>query len=925
MKKTKIQKRLLPLSMAVILLMNFISGSFAQVAITGAVPSGINTSYTSLTKAGGAFQALNNATAGNIVVTITADLLSESGATALNDRPWTSLRIIPSGVRVISGTVDGGNGLIPLNGADSVTIDGINNGTNSLTIQNLSIASTSGTSTLKIYNTSQYLQISNCTILGSSTSGNLTSSGTILFGTNGTVGGNSNNTISNCKIGDASAGLPSKGIFSYGSGSGNENTNNTVINCEIYNYSASTAIQSNGILIYSGNSNWTISNNKFYQTAARSLSAKHCAIQFYSNTSSGNMVSDNFIGGNNATGSGTYTITAGSANNQFSAIMMGQSGIVKNNTITNISQSTGSTVPLSLAFCGIEVSGSALVEVSSNIIGSQTVNDVIRFTGVNTGRCETYGIYNGNTMQGGVISNNQIGGVTLANSVTGGVNFDGIGTNFNSTQSLICKDNIIGGPMANSINNTSTPAGANARLYGIGFVQTKVGVCSGNLIRNLTAAGGQGAGSEICGIFAGSDKSKQIRGNVISNLSHVGTGKKEVWGIYFLGSSTEASIIEKNFINTISNNTANGGEMGGIKIYTSTAGSTNTVINNIINISSNTTNSMVYGINDASTHSNKIYHNTISITGSTTSGASSSFISGGTNARDVRDNIFYNTRTGGTESLSLKVTSTTNLLEDYNNLKGSVSGLTIGLHSVTIDPSFINPSSAVASDFTPSASLNALSSPINATVPDDYFGNIRSGNPKMGAIDKSSTLPITLLSFTATCNGSTIDLKWITASEINNDYFEIEKSTDGVLWKNIAHVNGNGNSNIPMEYQASDLYDNSSSSYYRLIQVDYDGKTTFFDPISVACNVVEQIVKMRTYPNPVINQLFLEIDAPIDAQAVLIISNLSGQCVDRQQIHLFAGINTLKINVDNFPQNMYIITLMSNQFNIPSTRFALMK
>ncbi len=924
MKKSKIKKQLIRLSIAVIL-MNILSSSFAQVTITGAVPAGINASYASLTNSGGAFQALNTATAGTIVVTITTDLLSETGAITLNDRPWTSVKIIPSGARLISGTVDGGNGLIPLNGADSVTIDGMNIGGNSLTIQNLSTASTTGTSTLKIYNTSQYLLITNCTILGSSTSGNLTSSGTILFGTNGTVGGNSNNTISNCKIGNASAGMPSKGIYSYGSGSGNENKNNIVTNCEIYNYSASTAIQSNGILISSGNSYWTISYNKFYQTAARSLSAKHCAIQFYSNTSSGNMVSDNFIGGNNATGTGTYTITAGSANNQFSAILMAQSGIVRNNTITNIDQSTGNTIPLSQAFCGIEVSGSALVEVTYNIIGSQTTNGVISFTGVSTGRCETYGIYNGNTTQGGIISNNQIGGVILSNNSTGGVNFDGIGTNFNSTQSLLCKDNIVGGTTANSINNTSAPAGANARLYGIGFIQTKVGACSGNIIRNLTAAGGPGAGSEVCGIFAGSDKSKQIRNNVICNLSHTGTVKKEVWGIYFLGSSIETSVIEKNFVNSISNNTTNGGEMGGIKIYTSTAGSTNTVINNIINISSNTTNSMVYGINDASTHTNKIYHNTISITGSTTSGSSSSFISGGTNTRDVRDNIFYNTRTGGTENLSMKVTSTTNLLEDYNNLKGIVSGLTIGSHSVTIDPSFVNPSSVIASDFTPSAPLNALSSPINATVPDDYFGNIRSGNPKMGAIEKSSTLPVTLLSFTATCNSSMVNLKWTTASELNNHYFEIEKSNNGVLWKTIAHTNGNGNSNIPIEYQASDLYDNTAISYYRLIQVDYDGKTTFFDPISAVCSTDELTAKMRTYPNPVINQLFVEIEVPLETQVTLNISNANGQLIDKQDIHLPQGTKKIEIDTDKYPQNMYVITLISNQFIVPSARFMLMK
>jgi len=904
----------------------FVSNVHAQVAISGALPAGINTTYTSLTNVGGAFASLNTATGGNIVVTITADLLSETGTNGLNDRSWISLRIIPQGNRIIRGTVDGSNGLIPLNGADSVTIDGLNTGGNSLLIENLSVSNSAETSTIKVYATAQYNTIKNTTILGSSTGDYLTSTGTVIFRTNSTIGGNSFNTITNCKIGNASTGLPTKGIYSNGSGSGNENSNNIVDKCEIYNYASISTIQSNGILIYSNNTNWTIQDNKFYQTSPRALAAKHYAIQFYSATSSGNLVTGNQIGGDNASGTGTYTITAGSANNQFSAILMGQSGSVTDNVVTNISQTTGSGFTLSLAFCGIEVNNSALVSVLRNKIGSQSANSAILFIGANTGRCETYGIYNGNTSQGGTISNNEIGGITLQNSSTGGVNFDGIGTNFNSTLSLICNDNIIGGEVVNSIHNTTTPAGANARLYGIGFVQTKVVNCEGNTIRNLTAAGGPGNGSEICGIFAGSDKSKNIRNNTIYNISHSGTVAKDVVGIYFSGSTT-TSLIEKNFIHSLSNSSTSAGDIVGVKLYTTAINQINTVINNIITISATTSNAEVYGIHDycsSSGNSNKVYHNTISITGSTTSGISSGYYSsGGTvNVRDVRDNIFYNTRSGGTANYSMNVTSTTTLTENYNNLKGSVNGFTMGANSIIIDPLFVNPTSTDANDFVPTSNVTGLSAPINATVPDDFFGSIRSANPKMGAIDKSTTLPVTLISFVATCKEVGVEFKWITASEINNHYFEVEESIDGIKWTTIAKLNGSGNSSSIREYNYYYIQENASlMHYYRLKQVDFDGKTTLSPSISTSCMNVDKSATIRTFPNPAIDHLFIELNSPMYAKGEIVVYDSKGQLVITQTIEIMQGENIFEINTQQLPKNMYVTSLICQQLLIPSIRF----
>ena len=124
----------------------------AQIMVSGS--NGKDGTYTSLTKAAGAFAALNGTSqAGKTIsVTITADVTDEDGANALTGATgmWTNLSITPVGTRIISGAV--AKPLIDLNGADNVTLDGRVNGigaTKSLTIINTSTSATAETSTIR--------------------------------------------------------------------------------------------------------------------------------------------------------------------------------------------------------------------------------------------------------------------------------------------------------------------------------------------------------------------------------------------------------------------------------------------------------------------------------------------------------------------------------------------------------------------------------------------------------------------------------------------------------------------------------------------------------------------------------------------------------------------------------------------------------
>jgi hypothetical protein len=91
----------------------------------------------------------------------------------------------------------------------------------------------------------------------------------------------------------------------------------------------------------------------------------------------------------------------------------------------------------------------------------------------------------------------------------------------------------------------------------------------------------------------------------------------------------------------------------------------------------------------------------------------------------------------------------------------------------------------------------------------------------------NNILPITLLNFTAEKNGKSVLLKWTTASETNNDYFEIEKSADGINFRIFAKIKGAGSSSQSVDYSHQDSNPFTGTSYYRLKQVDLDGRFTY--------------------------------------------------------------------------------------------------
>jgi len=144
--------------------------------------------------------------------------------------------------------------------------------------------------------------------------------------------------------------------------------------------------------------------------------------------------------------------------------------------------------------------------------------------------------------------------------------------------------------------------------------------------------------------------------------------------------------------------------------------------------------------------------------------------------------------------------------------------------------------------------------------------------------ESGTQLPVELMSFTTMVKGNIIQLEWTTASEIDNDYFEVERSIDGVSFEVIGRVDGSDNSTLIKEYQFFDKNPPESKSvYYRLRQVDYDGAYEFSPIEVVQFEVGNHNISIQ--PNPMSDQALIHLGKSIEESLLLKIYNINGQLI----------------------------------------------
>ncbi len=155
-------------------------------------------------------------------------------------------------------------------------------------------------------------------------------------------------------------------------------------------------------------------------------------------------------------------------------------------------------------------------------------------------------------------------------------------------------------------------------------------------------------------------------------------------------------------------------------------------------------------------------------------------------------------------------------------------------------------------------------------------GSVNSGYPYLQAV---SPLPVELSSFTVSVSGNYVNLKWQTATEVNNYGFEVERKKGKVKsgWEKIGFVAGSGNSNSPKSYSFTDQPADGTSFSYRLKQIDIDGHYKYYDAITVSLSSSTKAKLMQNSPNPFNPSTAIKFFIPDNSDVTIKIYDMLGR------------------------------------------------
>lgn len=179
-----------------------------------------------------------------------------------------------------------------------------------------------------------------------------------------------------------------------------------------------------------------------------------------------------------------------------------------------------------------------------------------------------------------------------------------------------------------------------------------------------------------------------------------------------------------------------------------------------------------------------------------------------------------------------------------------------------------------------------------------------STGQKYAVYRQTAALPVEWLYFRAQCDGLQSVLTWATAMEENNDYFEVQRSTDTHEWETIGHLQGAGTSLTEQYYTYTDLTPATGVRYYRIRQVDFDGTHSYSDIVTTQCKNDNASDEYLLFPNPAHQIATLVVPS---ATGYVQVHNALGQLVYQTRIQA----THTTIPVDKLQAGLYHVTLQS--------------
>jgi hypothetical protein len=188
------------------------------------------------------------------------------------------------------------------------------------------------------------------------------------------------------------------------------------------------------------------------------------------------------------------------------------------------------------------------------------------------------------------------------------------------------------------------------------------------------------------------------------------------------------------------------------------------------------------------------------------------------------------------------------------------------------------------------------------------------------SIGSNGTLPVDMVSFTGVLKGKAVSLNWTTASEVNNDRFIVERSADHKTFEAITTVKGAGTRMFVSKYATLDQEaiayasaQNTQTLYYRLVQVDFDGKRTAHNSVAVSVSATGSRAASIT-PNPFNAQFDIILDMTVAEVATLQITDLAGRVVASVNAALVPGINNITVKELSEARNgIYFVNMIGTQ------------
>jgi Secretion system C-terminal sorting domain len=252
---------------------------------------------------------------------------------------------------------------------------------------------------------------------------------------------------------------------------------------------------------------------------------------------------------------------------------------------------------------------------------------------------------------------------------------------------------------------------------------------------------------------------------------------------------------------------------------------------------------------------------------------------------------------------------------------GCVSGYGIQAHvySVTYTAGCCTGFTSVSNCYNPGNTTLGTVTATGLTIGNQYLlmidGNAGDGCEfTISGWTATGILPVEIISFNGVNEENGVLLTWKTLSEVNNDYFEILHSRDGLNFTSIGTVNGAGTSTDKHEYGFKDEKAQSGINYYQLRQFDFDGKQTSVEQIAINREINSNGI-VNVYPNPTSSHSTMQFNCERSEETLLLITDQTGHIILNEMIQLEKGVTNYTINTDQWSKGVYQVIAKSNSFN----------